>query len=102
MAVELSWSEFKVICSLTLFIPFTQGTFLVGQPAQGSGKQGGSSSAGHAASSPATVTQQAIRVTAGQKAAILAQVSTGIKTEGRTLLYPLRQGWGTSGLCKTA
>ncbi|XP_070701697.1 YEATS domain-containing protein 2 [Pempheris klunzingeri] len=51
-----------------------QGTFLVGQPAQGSGKQGGSSSAGHAASSPATITQQAIRVTAGQKAAILAQV----------------------------
>ncbi|KAM3604504.1 uncharacterized protein V6R79_011968 [Siganus canaliculatus] len=51
-----------------------QGTFLVGQPAQGSGKQGGSSSAGHATSSPATVTQQAIRVTAGQKAAILAQV----------------------------
>nr|XP_019965896.1 PREDICTED: YEATS domain-containing protein 2 isoform X2 [Paralichthys olivaceus] len=51
-----------------------QGTFLVGQPAQGSGKQGVSSSAGHAASSPATVTQQAIRVTAGQKAAILAQV----------------------------
>ncbi|XP_056247245.1 YEATS domain-containing protein 2 [Seriola aureovittata] len=54
-----------------------QGTFLVGQPAQGSGKQGGSSSAGHAASSPATVTQQAIRVTAGQKAAILAQVVGG-------------------------
>nr|XP_046264608.1 YEATS domain-containing protein 2 isoform X2 [Scatophagus argus] len=51
-----------------------QGTFLVGQPAQGSGKQGGSSSAGHAASSPAAVSQQAIRVTAGQKAAILAQV----------------------------
>ncbi|XP_067330550.1 YEATS domain-containing protein 2 isoform X2 [Channa argus] len=51
-----------------------QGTFLVGQPAQGSGKQGGSSSAGHTASSPALVTQQAIRVTAGQKAAILAQV----------------------------
>lgn len=51
-----------------------QGTFLVGQPAQGSGKQGSSSSAGHAASSPATATQQAIRVTAGQKAAILAQV----------------------------
>ncbi|CAL8323916.1 unnamed protein product [Arctogadus glacialis] len=46
-----------------------QGTFLVGQPAQGSGKQGGSSSS---SSSPAT--QQAIRVTAGQKAAILAQV----------------------------
>ncbi|XP_029929559.1 YEATS domain-containing protein 2 isoform X2 [Myripristis murdjan] len=54
-----------------------QGTFLVGQPAQGSGKQGSSSSAGHAASSPATVTQQAIRVTAGQKAAILAQVVGG-------------------------
>ncbi|KAK2822334.1 hypothetical protein Q5P01_022399 [Channa striata] len=51
-----------------------QGTFLVGQPAQGSGKQGASSSAGHTASSPALVTQQAIRVTAGQKAAILAQV----------------------------
>ncbi|XP_076601599.1 YEATS domain-containing protein 2 isoform X3 [Chaetodon auriga] len=54
-----------------------QGTFLVGQPAQGSGKQGGSSSAGHAASSPAAVSQQAIRVTAGQKAAILAQVVGG-------------------------
>uniref|UniRef100_A0A7N8XTW8 YEATS domain-containing protein 2 n=1 Tax=Mastacembelus armatus TaxID=205130 RepID=A0A7N8XTW8_9TELE len=51
-----------------------QGTFLVSQPAQGSGKQGGSSSAGHSASSPAVVTQQAIRVTAGQKAAILAQI----------------------------
>lgn len=54
-----------------------QGTFLVGQPAQGSGKQSGSSSAGHAASSPPNVTQQAIRVTAGQKAAILAQVVGG-------------------------
>lgn len=54
-----------------------QGTFLVGQPAQGSGKQGASSSSGHAASSPAAVTQQAIRVTAGQKAAILAQVVGG-------------------------
>ncbi|XP_063742700.1 YEATS domain-containing protein 2 isoform X2 [Eleginops maclovinus] len=54
-----------------------QGTFLVGQPAQGSAKQAGSSSAGHAASSPASVTQQAIRVTAGQKAAILAQVVGG-------------------------
>ncbi|KAF7662717.1 hypothetical protein LDENG_00227650 [Lucifuga dentata] len=54
-----------------------QGTFLVGQPAQGAGKQGGSSSASHAASSQATVTQQAIRVTAGQKAAILAQVVGG-------------------------
>ncbi|XP_040924140.1 YEATS domain-containing protein 2 isoform X3 [Betta splendens] len=50
-----------------------QGTFLVGQPAQGSGKQSGSTSTGHTASSPA-LTQQAIRVTAGQKAAILAQV----------------------------
>uniref|UniRef100_A0A672RVA2 YEATS domain-containing protein 2 n=1 Tax=Sinocyclocheilus grahami TaxID=75366 RepID=A0A672RVA2_SINGR len=47
-----------------------QGTFLVGQPG-GSGKQ---SSGGHVASSPASSTQQAIRVTAGQKAAILAQV----------------------------
>ncbi|XP_041659051.1 YEATS domain-containing protein 2 isoform X5 [Cheilinus undulatus] len=54
-----------------------QGTFLVGQPAAGSGKQGASSSAGHTASSPASVTQQAIRVTAGQKAAILAQVVSG-------------------------
>ncbi|XP_016385435.1 YEATS domain-containing protein 2-like isoform X2 [Sinocyclocheilus rhinocerous] len=47
-----------------------QGTFLVGQPG-GSGKQ---TSGGHVASSPASSTQQAIRVTAGQKAAILAQV----------------------------
>ncbi|XP_029380366.1 YEATS domain-containing protein 2 isoform X2 [Echeneis naucrates] len=54
-----------------------QGTFLVGQPAQGSGKQAASGSASHAASSPSTVTQQAIRVTAGQKAAILAQVVGG-------------------------
>ncbi|CAN9502698.1 unnamed protein product [Ophioblennius macclurei] len=51
-----------------------QGTFLVGQPTQGSGKQSGS---GSAASTPASVTQQAIRVTAGQKAAILAQVASG-------------------------
>ncbi|KAM4728842.1 YEATS domain-containing protein 2 isoform 2-T2 [Anableps anableps] len=51
-----------------------QGTFLVGQPSQGSGKQGSSSLAGHSGSSAATSTQQAIRVTAGQKAAILAQV----------------------------
>lgn len=63
--------------SLHFLVHFSQGTFLVGQPAQGSGKQGSSSSAGHAASSSATVTQQAIRVTAGQKAAILAQVSVG-------------------------
>ncbi|XP_056149245.1 YEATS domain-containing protein 2 [Lampris incognitus] len=54
-----------------------QGTFLVGQPAQGSGKHGSSSSAGHAASSASPATQQAIRVTAGQKAAILAQVVGG-------------------------
>lgn len=58
-----------------IFFSLTQGTFLVGQPAQGAGKQGSSSSAGQAASSPTAVTQQAIRVTAGQKAAILAQVS---------------------------
>ncbi|XP_008332108.1 YEATS domain-containing protein 2 [Cynoglossus semilaevis] len=51
-----------------------QGTFLVGQPAQGSGKPGVSSSVSQAASSTAGVTQQAIRVTAGQKAAILAQM----------------------------
>ncbi|CAB1317114.1 unnamed protein product, partial [Coregonus sp. 'balchen'] len=54
--------------------PIQFGTFLVGQPAsQGVGKQGAASSTGHVVSSPATVTQQAIRVTAGQKAAILAQ-----------------------------
>uniref|UniRef100_A0A8D2ZGV7 YEATS domain-containing protein 2 n=1 Tax=Scophthalmus maximus TaxID=52904 RepID=A0A8D2ZGV7_SCOMX len=40
-----------------------QGTFL-----------GASGSTGHTAPSPATISQQAIRVTAGQKAAILAQV----------------------------
>ena len=78
-----------LLTPLTPLFHFTQGTFLVGQPAQGSGKQGGSSSAGHAASSPATVTQQAIRVTAGQKAAILAQVSISNTTQGRTLLLPL-------------
>uniref|UniRef100_A0A672RRA4 YEATS domain-containing protein 2 n=1 Tax=Sinocyclocheilus grahami TaxID=75366 RepID=A0A672RRA4_SINGR len=50
-----------------------QGTFLVGQPG-GSGKQ---TSGSHVASSPASSTQQAIRVTAGQKAAILAQVVGG-------------------------
>ncbi|RXN20119.1 YEATS domain-containing 2 isoform X1 [Labeo rohita] len=50
-----------------------QGTFLVGQPGS-SGKQ---SSGGHVASNPASSTQQAIRVTAGQKAAILAQVVGG-------------------------
>ncbi|KAM9428951.1 YEATS domain-containing protein 2-like isoform 2-T2 [Salvelinus alpinus] len=55
-----------------------QGTFLVGQPAsQGVGKQGAASSTGHVVSSPATITQQAIRVTAGQKAAILAQALGG-------------------------
>ncbi|KAM9790179.1 YEATS domain-containing protein 2 isoform 1-T1 [Syngnathus typhle] len=51
-----------------------QGTFLVGQPSQGSGKQGNSGVAAHATSSPSTAPQQAIRVTAGQKAAILAQM----------------------------
>lgn len=68
-----------------VFFSLTQGTFLVGQPAQGTGKQGSSSSAGQAASSPTAVTQQAIRVTAGQKAAILAQVSVDTD-EGRTIL----------------
>ncbi|TRY69740.1 hypothetical protein DNTS_035419 [Danionella cerebrum] len=53
-----------------IFKQTPQGTFLVGQPG-GSGKQ---SSSGHAASTPASGTQQSIRVTAGQKAAILAQV----------------------------
>ncbi|XP_061835702.1 YEATS domain-containing protein 2 isoform X1 [Nerophis lumbriciformis] len=57
-----------------------QGTFLVGQPSQGSGKQGSSGVAAHATSSPATSPQQAIRVTAGQKAAILAQVVGGSQT----------------------
>ncbi|XP_066565921.1 YEATS domain-containing protein 2 isoform X2 [Amia ocellicauda] len=55
-----------------------QGTFLVGQPApQGAGKQGAGGSSGHSTSAPPSVTQQAIRVTAGQKAAILAQVASG-------------------------
>ncbi|XP_061653816.1 YEATS domain-containing protein 2 isoform X2 [Phyllopteryx taeniolatus] len=55
-----------------------QGTFLVGQPSQGSGKQGHSGVAAHAhTSSPATAPQQGIRVTAGQKAAILAQMVGG-------------------------
>ncbi|KAK7159681.1 hypothetical protein R3I94_005882 [Phoxinus phoxinus] len=53
-----------------------QGTFLVGQPG-GSGKQSSGGGGGHVASSPASSTQQAIRVTAGQKAAILAQVVGG-------------------------
>ncbi|XP_061776150.1 YEATS domain-containing protein 2 isoform X2 [Nerophis ophidion] len=57
-----------------------QGTFLVGQPSQGSGKQASSGVAAHATSSPATSPQQAIRVTAGQKAAILAQVVGGSQT----------------------
>ncbi|XP_061695686.1 YEATS domain-containing protein 2 isoform X2 [Syngnathoides biaculeatus] len=55
-----------------------QGTFLVGQPSQGSGKQGHSGMAAHAhTSSAANAPQQAIRVTAGQKAAILAQMVGG-------------------------
>ncbi|XP_028831084.1 YEATS domain-containing protein 2 isoform X2 [Denticeps clupeoides] len=53
-----------------------QGTFLVGQPG-GSGKQSSAAASGHVVSSPGSVTQQAIRVTAGQKAAILAQVVGG-------------------------
>ncbi|CAL8281673.1 unnamed protein product [Lota lota] len=55
-----------------------QGTFLVGQPAQGSGKQGGSSSSTSSTSSTSSpATQQAGRVIARQKAAILAQVVGG-------------------------
>ncbi|KAJ8011576.1 hypothetical protein DPEC_G00059680 [Dallia pectoralis] len=55
-----------------------QGTFLVGQPAsQSAGKQGATGSTSNMVSSPAAVTQQAIRVTAGQKAAILAQALGG-------------------------
>ncbi|XP_051944078.1 YEATS domain-containing protein 2 isoform X2 [Hippocampus zosterae] len=54
-----------------------QGTFLVGQSSHGSGKQGSSGAAAHATSSPSTAPQQAIRVTAGQKAAILAQMAGG-------------------------
>ncbi|XP_066511576.1 YEATS domain-containing protein 2-like isoform X1 [Hoplias malabaricus] len=53
-----------------------QGTFLVGQPGA-SGKQVGSGSSGHSVSNTSSITQQAIRVTAGQKAAILAQVVGG-------------------------
>ncbi|XP_053342391.1 YEATS domain-containing protein 2 isoform X1 [Clarias gariepinus] len=63
-------------CTSYILKQTPQGTFLVGQPG-GSGKQGTASSASHAASSPTSVTQQAIRVTAGQKAAILAQVGGG-------------------------
>lgn len=76
--IDFEYSQSNML--LDFYPAHPQGTFLVGQPAQGSGKQGGSSSAGHAASSPATVSQQAIRVTAGQKAAILAQVSICNKT----------------------
>ncbi|XP_072297480.1 YEATS domain-containing protein 2 [Eucyclogobius newberryi] len=54
-----------------------QGTFLVGQPSQSSKQAGGSGSAGHSASSSPSGSPQAIRVTAGQKAAILAQVVGG-------------------------
>ncbi|KAM6948205.1 YEATS domain-containing protein 2 [Aplochiton taeniatus] len=54
-----------------------QGTFLVGQPGTQGSKQAAAGTSGHAGSSPATVTQQAIRVTAGQKAAILAQALGG-------------------------
>lgn len=54
-----------------------QGTFLVGQPSQSSKQAGGSSSAGHSAASSPSGSPQAIRVTAGQKAAILAQVVGG-------------------------
>uniref|UniRef100_A0AAX7UY53 YEATS domain-containing protein 2 n=1 Tax=Astatotilapia calliptera TaxID=8154 RepID=A0AAX7UY53_ASTCA len=57
-------------------------------PQVGSGKQGSSGSAGHAASSPATASQQAIRVTAGQKAAILAQVSVVGSSQGAQVKLP--------------
>ncbi|MCI4390769.1 hypothetical protein PGIGA_G00126600 [Pangasianodon gigas] len=63
-------------CTSYILKQTPQGTFLVGQPG-GSGRQGTASSTGHASSSPTSVTQQAIRVTAGQKAAILAQVVGG-------------------------
>ncbi|KAG7319714.1 hypothetical protein KOW79_016857 [Hemibagrus wyckioides] len=63
-------------CTSYILKQTPQGTFLVSQPG-GSGKQSTASSTGHAASSPTSVTQQAIRVTAGQKAAILAQVVGG-------------------------
>lgn len=54
-----------------------QGTFLVGQPSQSSKQAGGPGSAGHSAASSPSGSPQAIRVTAGQKAAILAQVVGG-------------------------
>lgn len=54
-----------------------QGTFLVGQPSQSSKQAGGSGSAGHSTTSSPSGSPQAIRVTAGQKAAILAQVVGG-------------------------
>ncbi|KAI5092901.1 YEATS domain-containing protein 2 isoform X2 [Silurus meridionalis] len=63
-------------CTSYILKQTPQGTFLVGQPG-GSGKTGTASSTGHAAASPTSITQQAIRVTAGQKAAILAQVVGG-------------------------
>ncbi|KAK2868514.1 hypothetical protein Q7C36_000385 [Tachysurus vachellii] len=63
-------------CTSYILKQTPQGTFLVSQPG-GSGKQSTASSTGHATSSPTSVTQQAIRVTAGQKAAILAQVVGG-------------------------
>ncbi|XP_015216774.2 YEATS domain-containing protein 2 isoform X1 [Lepisosteus oculatus] len=71
-------------CTSYILKQTPQGTFLVGQPApQGSGKQGAAGSSGHSVSSPSSITQQAIRVTAGQKAAILAQVVGG--TQGSTV-----------------
>uniref|UniRef100_W5L605 YEATS domain-containing protein 2 n=1 Tax=Astyanax mexicanus TaxID=7994 RepID=W5L605_ASTMX len=68
-----SGSSTSLSCTSYILKQTPQGTFLVGQPG-GSGKQGGAGSSGHVVSNPASVTQQAIRVTAGQKAAILAQV----------------------------
>ncbi|KAG9278296.1 YEATS domain-containing protein 2 isoform X2 [Astyanax mexicanus] len=71
-----SGSSTSLSCTSYILKQTPQGTFLVGQPG-GSGKQGGAGSSGHVVSNPASVTQQAIRVTAGQKAAILAQVVGG-------------------------
>ncbi|KAL2097043.1 hypothetical protein ACEWY4_006250 [Coilia grayii] len=64
-------------CTSYILKQTPQGTFLVGQPS-GSGKQSSSSSSSaHTTSGGASANQQSIRVTPGQKAAILAQVVGG-------------------------
>ncbi|XP_063075637.1 YEATS domain-containing protein 2 isoform X2 [Engraulis encrasicolus] len=64
-------------CTSYILKQTPQGTFLVGQPS-GSGKQSSSgSSSAHSASGAGGTNQQSIRVTPGQKAAILAQVVGG-------------------------